>query len=147
MRDYPSWVTVVGVGGDIRQVTLASELSLDLYLPYSQDSSGSGLFMAIRTAGEPLALAGAFREAVWVLDNNVPIPEITTMEARVDATLRLPRFRAFLLAGFAGVALLLAGAGIYGTLMYTVGRRTSEVGIRMALGAEAVVFGSTDDDL
>jgi putative ABC transport system permease protein len=131
------WRTVVGVVGDIRQNSLASQPSEDLYLPYTQEAGNSGQFMVIRTAGNSMALAGAFREAVWALDENVPIPEITTMEARVDATLRLPRFRTILLASFAVVALILAGAGIYGTLMYTVGRRAPEVGIRMALGAEA----------
>lgn len=131
-----SWVTVVGVVGDIRQRTLASDPAWDLYLPYGQAAGSGGQFMAIRTVGEPLGLARAFRDAVWSLDDRVPVPEITTMEARVEATLRLPRFRAFLLASFAGAALLLAAAGIYGTLMYTVGRRAPEVGIRMALGAE-----------
>jgi putative ABC transport system permease protein len=136
LREGP-WITVVGIVGDIRQRSLASRLSRDLYLPYDQAAVSGGQFMAIRTAGDPLVLAEVFRRTVWDLDDDVPIPEITTMEARVDATLRLPRFRTLLLAFFAGAALILAGAGIYGTLLYTTGKRTPEVGIRMALGAEA----------
>ncbi len=131
-----TWHTVIGVSGDIRQRTLASEPSWDFYLPFAQAAVSSGLFMAMRTAGNPLALAGAFRDAVWALDANVPVPEITTMAARRSTTLRLPRFRVLVLTAFAVVALLLASAGIYGTLMYTVGRRIPELGIRMALGAD-----------
>jgi len=132
-----TWHTVVGVCGNIRQRSLASEPRWDFYLPYSQAPASPGLYMAVRTVGNPLALAAALREAVWALDSNVPVPEVTTMEARRSATLQLPRFRVLLLAAFAVVALLLASAGIYGTIMYTVGRRTSEMGIRLALGADS----------
>lgn len=131
-----SWATVVGVAGDIRQRSLGDEPVLDFYVPHDQAAASPGQFMAIRTAGDPMEMATVLREAVWNLDDRVPVPEITTMEARMAKTLRLPRFRALLLASFAGVALLLAGAGLYGTLLYTVSRRAPEVGLRMALGAE-----------
>jgi putative ABC transport system permease protein len=126
---------VVGVIGDSHERGLAAATGLTVYLPYG-DIALPGEFV-LHTRGNPLALLPTVRSIIAGLDPNLPVADVRSLEEVVHRSVAPQRFNAMLLAVFSGLALLLAMTGLYGVLSYSMSRRTSEIGLRVALGASS----------
>ncbi len=132
------WYTVVGVVGDMRRQGLEREPFPQMFVSLTQSPPPRAVDLFIRTSSDnPAAMAGALRAAVGRVEKNAPVYGVAPLEQLLGTYLAQRRFQTFLLTGFSIVALLMAAVGIYGLIQYSIATRTQEIGIRMAVGAEA----------